>query len=149
MKYCFGDIVIVDENQIGVIVKSWEGSIQGNGPNHDVYVRSYNGIKNYPESEIRRYMVRHKYLDEQEMEWQANADGGPVKEEEKEKWKVDIMQDRMLGIMRVYARCPKCGGVIRWDPPFDARANMDQEIYRWLPSTCNRCNTEMSGFELR
>jgi len=76
MKYCFGDIVIVDENQIGVIVKSWCGFIQGNGPNHDVYVRSYNGIKNYPESEIHRYMVRHKYLDEQEMEWQENAEKG-------------------------------------------------------------------------
>lgn len=76
MKYCFGDIVIVDENQIGVIVKSWVEFIQGNGPNHDVYVRSYNGIKNYPESEIRRYMVRHKYLDEQEMEWQKNAEKG-------------------------------------------------------------------------
>lgn len=73
MKYCFGDIVIVDGNQIGVIVKSWEASLQGLPESHDVYVRSYNRIFNYPESEIRRYMVRHKYLDEQEMEWQANA----------------------------------------------------------------------------
>lgn len=77
MKYCFGDIVIVDGNQIGVIVKSWEASLQGLPESHDVYVRSYNSIVNYPESEIRRYMVRHKYLDEQEMEWQANAEGWP------------------------------------------------------------------------
>lgn len=74
MQYCFGDIVIVDEIQIGVIVKSWQGSLFGNPPSHDVYVRSYNGIHNYPESEIRRYMVRHKYLDDQELEWQANAE---------------------------------------------------------------------------
>lgn len=74
MQYCFGDIVIVDGDQIGVIVKSWEGSLQGNPTFHEVYVRSYNCIKNYPESEIRRYMVRHKYLDDQELEWQANAE---------------------------------------------------------------------------
>lgn len=76
MQYCFGDIVIVDDGQIGVIVKSWDGSLQGNPPSHDVYVRSYNGIHNYPESDIRRYMVRHKYLDDQELEWQANAERG-------------------------------------------------------------------------
>ena len=32
-----------------------------------------NGILHYPESEIERYMVRHKELDEEEMEWQPNA----------------------------------------------------------------------------
>lgn len=33
----------------------------------------YNGIKTYSEAEIERYMVRHKYLDEQEIEWNNNA----------------------------------------------------------------------------
>lgn len=74
MKYCFGDIVIVDWNLIGVVVKSWEKSSAGLPVSHDVYVRAYNNIINYPESEIRRYMVRHKYLDEQELEWQCEAD---------------------------------------------------------------------------
>lgn len=73
MKFCFGDIVVVDGNQIGVIVKSWEQSSKGLPVSHDVYVRSYNTIANYPENEIERYMVRHKYLDEQELEWQHNA----------------------------------------------------------------------------
>lgn len=72
MKFCFGDIVVVEENLIGVIVKSWISSEN----NYDVYVRSYNRIFNYKESEIERYMVRHKELDEEELEWQANAVNG-------------------------------------------------------------------------
>lgn len=74
MKYCFGDIVIVDRDLIGVIVKSWEKSSTGLPVSHDVYVRAYNDIISYPENEIRRYMVRHKYLDGQELEWQSEAD---------------------------------------------------------------------------
>ena len=73
-KYLFADIVVVDEDQIGVIVKSWEGAFLAKGgrgePNYDIYVRSYNCIQNYPESKVERYRVRHKYLDEQELEWQ-------------------------------------------------------------------------------
>ena len=74
MKFCFGDIVVVENELIGVVVKSWGASICGTKPRHyEVYVRMYNGIKEYNEENIERYMVRHKYLDEQEMEWQANA----------------------------------------------------------------------------
>lgn len=72
MKYCFGDIVVVEGNLIGVIVKSWISKEN----NYDVYVRSFNRILNYPESKIQRYMVRHKELDEQELEWQSNAVNG-------------------------------------------------------------------------
>ncbi len=72
MKYCFGDIVVVDGENIGVVVKSWCG-VLNSVDNHDVYVRMYNGIKNYKESEIERYMVRHKYLSEEEKEYQLNA----------------------------------------------------------------------------
>lgn len=71
MQFCFGDIVVVEENLIGVVVKSWTNPKRG--PHHDVYVRMYNGIREYDESEMARYMVRHKYLDEQEMEWNHNA----------------------------------------------------------------------------
>lgn len=70
MKYTFGDIVIVDEGNFGVIVKSWIG---GEEVKHEVYVRMYNKIKEYPESEIERYLVRHKYLPEEEKEYQYNA----------------------------------------------------------------------------
>ncbi len=73
MKFCFGDIVVVDDIQIGVVVKCWNGT---SGNNYDVYVRSYNDIKNYKEFEIERYMVRHKYLNEEEIEYQHNAING-------------------------------------------------------------------------
>lgn len=69
MNFCFGDIVVVDGENIGVVVKSWAGK----EPNHDVYVRMYNKIVNYKESEMQRYMVRHKYLNEEELEYQSNA----------------------------------------------------------------------------
>lgn len=73
MKYTFADIVVVDEDQIGVVVKCWGVDNHGKGPTYEVYVRSYNGIKDYDEKEIERYMVRHKYLSEEEKEWQSNA----------------------------------------------------------------------------
>ena len=63
-NFLFGDIVVVEGNKIGVIVKTWESL------HYDVYVRMYNSIKIYDESQIDRYRVRHKYLDEQEMGWQ-------------------------------------------------------------------------------
>ena len=53
-KYGLGDIVVVDDTCIGVIVKSWFSDKKGYS--HDVYVRSYNGIKTYKESEIQRYI---------------------------------------------------------------------------------------------
>ena len=81
MKYTFGDIVVVDGENIGVIVKSWLPMIDEGkpvkqkdiNPKHEVYVRMYNGIKEYRESDIERYLVRHKYLDEDELEYQSNA----------------------------------------------------------------------------
>lgn len=79
MKFCFGDIVVVENNLIGVIVKSWITYKKGNGKgenNYDVYVRMKNGIENYKENEIERYMVRHKYLDDEEMEYQYNSVNG-------------------------------------------------------------------------
>ncbi len=76
MKLCFGDIVVVDNYQIGVVVKCWCGSLQGNPPSYDVYVSSYNTIVNYPENKVERYMVRHKYLNEEEIKYQKNAREG-------------------------------------------------------------------------
>lgn len=73
MKVIFGDIVVVDENQIGVVVKNWGRGSNGREPHVEVYVRSYNAIKEYPISEVERYQVRHKYLDGDEAEYQENA----------------------------------------------------------------------------
>lgn len=72
MKFCFGDIVVVDDGNIGVVVKSWINQ-KDNSHTYEVYVRLYQGIKEYKESDIERYMVRHKYLSEEELEWQYNA----------------------------------------------------------------------------
>lgn len=76
MKFCFGDIVIVETDLIGVVVKSFGPSFSGKPPHHEVYVRSFNGIKEYTEDQMRRYMVRHKELNEEELEWQDNAETG-------------------------------------------------------------------------
>lgn len=72
MNFTFGDIVIVEENLIGVVVKTW---IRYNPKRiiHEVYVRDYNSIKEYEEKDMQRYMVRHKYLSEEEAEYQRNA----------------------------------------------------------------------------
>ena len=74
MKYTFGDIVVVDKINIGVIVKCW--ILSDKNYNYDVYVRMYNEIKNYKEDEIERYMVRHKYLSDEEKVYQFNAING-------------------------------------------------------------------------
>jgi len=66
MQFTFGDIVVIDKENIGVVVKCWGRAInrpkEATEPNYDVYVRNFNGIENYKESEIERYMVRHKEL---------------------------------------------------------------------------------------
>lgn len=77
MKFCFGDIVVVEEDLIGVVVKSWITYSQDKKiNNYDVYVRIHNGIKNYTENQIERYMVRHKYLDEEELMYQNDVING-------------------------------------------------------------------------
>lgn len=67
----FGDIVVVEGYLIGVIVKSWVKNNEAQY--HEVYVRDTMTIKEYNEKDIDRYMVRHKELSEEEMEWQDNA----------------------------------------------------------------------------
>ena len=74
MKLVFGDIVVVDENQIGVVVKNWVGHPGRKKPSCEVYVRSYNTIKEYDLHMVERYQVRHKYLDEDEVEYQISAE---------------------------------------------------------------------------
>lgn len=67
-KFLFGDIVVVDDTSIGVIVKTWE---RADGSYfYEVYVRLANRIIEYNEKDIERYRVRHKYLSDEEYEWQ-------------------------------------------------------------------------------
>jgi hypothetical protein len=62
-KYQFSQVVVVTGYFIGVIVKTWESS--KTGLNYDVYVRSFNAIKNYQESEIRQFVYDKELTDEQ------------------------------------------------------------------------------------
>lgn len=79
MKLVFGDIVVVEEDQIGVVVKNWGRSNptreypEGREPHVEVYIRNYRSIREYPISQVERYFVRHKELDEEELEYQANG----------------------------------------------------------------------------
>lgn len=75
MKFCFGDIVVVRGNLIGVVVKAWirYAAIGETSHEYEVYVRMTRQIEQFRENEMERYMVRHKELDTQEMEWQSNA----------------------------------------------------------------------------
>ena len=68
MKFLFGDIVVVEKCLIGVIVKSWQSTKRGNY--YEVYVRNYNRIIEYNESDIERYKVRHKELNDEELYYQ-------------------------------------------------------------------------------
>lgn len=67
-EFLFADIVVVEKDLIGVIVKTWYSATCGYY--YEVYVRSYNRIVEYKEHEIERYRVRHKELSEEELEWQ-------------------------------------------------------------------------------
>ncbi len=59
MKFQFSNVVVVEDNLIGVIVKSWADNV------HDVYVRSYNGIKSYPESMIKHFVYSKELADDE------------------------------------------------------------------------------------
>lgn len=58
----FGNIVVVDKNQIGVVVKIWADNT------YDVYVRNYNRVKDYNASEIRHF-IYSKELSEEEIDF--------------------------------------------------------------------------------
>lgn len=51
MKFLFGDIVVVEGNLIGVIVKSWQSLMHGYY--YEVYVRNYNCIKNMMKRKLK------------------------------------------------------------------------------------------------
>jgi hypothetical protein len=59
MKYQFGNVVVVDGGQIGVIVKSWADDT------YEVYVRSLNCVKEYKEDDIRHFVYSKELSDEE------------------------------------------------------------------------------------
>jgi hypothetical protein len=70
-KFLFADVVVINENQIGVVVKTWE-SLRNNIYSYEVYNRMTNSIETYTENNIERYRARHKYLNKEELEYQNN-----------------------------------------------------------------------------
>ena len=60
MKFQFSNVVVVDGENIGVIVKSWSDRT------YDVYVRHCHAIKHFHESEIKHYVYSKELLEEQE-----------------------------------------------------------------------------------
>jgi hypothetical protein len=64
-KFQFGNVVVVNKEFIGVIVKTWQGK---DGFNYDVYVRYYSTIENYKEADIKHY-IYSKELSTEEVDW--------------------------------------------------------------------------------
>lgn len=56
MNFQFGNIVVVDDDQIGVIVKLWEDGAC------DVYVRNYNLVREYDIKKIKHYVYNKELL---------------------------------------------------------------------------------------
>jgi len=68
-RFQFGQIVVVDDDQIGVIVKTWLNStMRKPGYHYKVYVRSLNLVSEYREGEIDHF-VYSKELTEEEKEF--------------------------------------------------------------------------------
>lgn len=71
----FGDIVVVENNLIGVVVKTWIRRKDNNIIRvYEIYVRNFNEIKEYEDKDVKRYRVRHKYLDKEDLSYQNNDD---------------------------------------------------------------------------
>ena len=67
MRFGFGSIVVVDHNCIGVVVKSWKRFIAfAEVPRHEVYVREYNSIVEYPEDKMEHFIYNKTLTKEEE-----------------------------------------------------------------------------------
>lgn len=69
-KFLVGDFVVYKKVFIGIVLKTW-WSVQ-HGYSYDVYIRSWSRIQEIPEEQLERYRVRHKELNEEEMEYQRS-----------------------------------------------------------------------------
>ncbi len=62
MKFQFGNVVVVNGDMIGLIVKSWSNGF------YDVYVRLYSDIIPFKEKDIKHF-VYSKELSEEEKDF--------------------------------------------------------------------------------
>lgn len=60
-RFNFGSIVVVSGNLIGVVVKCWYTQ---SDTRYDIYVRSFDVIVLYSESEVRMYIYDKELTDE-------------------------------------------------------------------------------------
>lgn len=58
-NFQFGNVVVIDNDQIGLIVKSWADNT------HDVYVRSYNRIQTYDAKYIQHFIYSKELSDDE------------------------------------------------------------------------------------
>jgi hypothetical protein len=61
-RFQFSNVVIVDGDNVGVIVKTW-GKSRNRPIHYEVYVRMYNRVMEYDENEIK-HLVYDKYIEE-------------------------------------------------------------------------------------
>lgn len=61
-KFQFSNVVVVDTDQIGVILKTWEGP---SGFEYDIYVRSYKFVRSYNERDIKHYVYSKELFDQE------------------------------------------------------------------------------------
>lgn len=63
-KFQFSNVVIVEDDLIGCIVKTW-GASKNRGIHYEVYVRYFNKVKEYNEEDIK-HLVYDKVLPSEE-----------------------------------------------------------------------------------
>lgn len=54
-KFQFSNVVVVEDNLIGCIVKTW-GASKMRGIHYEVYVRSWNRIEEFDEDKIKHFV---------------------------------------------------------------------------------------------
>ena len=64
-KFQFGNVVVVEGENIGVIVKTWQTK---EGFSHDVYVRYWSSINTFDEKDIKHF-VYSKELSKEERDF--------------------------------------------------------------------------------
>lgn len=63
-RFQFGNIVVTEGAQIGVICKTW-GASQSRPHHYDVYIRSLNALREHDEDTLQHYVFSKELLDEQ------------------------------------------------------------------------------------
>ena len=64
-RFQFGNVVVVHENQIGLIVKTWGPSLRRKWYHYEVYVRSYNSIEEFDEPEINHFVFSKELAEDE------------------------------------------------------------------------------------